>query len=182
MSLHDLEALQDRQEVFQACLKAAQETAQLLYLTSEERQVRFDLTRMCQKLNKREGELRRLLVYDPCLPTCRLANLGELCIDGQTPLHVAAAFGNVKVIQICVELTGCSVWIRDLQGRTPLHIAASKNQDEVCSYLRTQMFAEKNKDPVGIHAPIDLAGTTPLGQAKIAAKGRVPGTLSDRVL
>jgi ankyrin repeat protein len=61
-----------------------------------------------------------------------------------------------------------------MQGRTPLHLAAEKGRVECAEYLREQMRAERvNRDPVGVHAPVDLAGTTPLGWAAYGSKGLV---------
>lgn len=66
-----------------------------------------------------------------------------------------------------------SVWVRDLQGRTPLHLAAEHGQIETCKLLRELMKQERpDQDPVGINAPVDMGGTTPLGWAKKSCKGK----------
>jgi ankyrin repeat protein len=49
---------------------------------------------------------------------------------GQTPLHVAAMSGNIKMSQLLIE-TGADVRAVDIQGKTPLDIA------------REQAFAEE---------------------------------------
>ena len=114
------------------------------------------MVRNCQKLN--ETHLRKLLAFDPRLAVSRTTEMGNLAMDGQTPLHVAAAFGNIPALKILVEKgQDVSLWVRDLQGRTPLHVAAEKGQMETCAYLREAMHAEKHKDPVGEDAPTDLA-------------------------
>ena len=99
----------------------------------------------------------------------------SLGLDGFTPLHIAAQFGNLKALKILLEVEGVSAWIRDLQGRTPLHIAAGKGHEEVCAFLRHRMANEGHgrQDPVGEHAPVDLAGSTPAGYASIVTKGSV---------
>ena len=96
-----------------------------------------------------------------------------LGLDGFTPLHIAAQFNNIKALKILLEVEGVSAWIRDLQGRTPLHIAAGRGHEEACVFLRQRMANEGQgkQDPVGEHAPIDLAGSTPAGYASIVTKG-----------
>eukprot|EP00981_Chlorochromonas_danica_P011723 scaffold4233_cov180-Ochromonas_danica.AAC.14 len=172
----ELEELQDKREIQQAVLKAAQETAALVLLNVDEKQIRFDLVRMCQRLPN-DRELRRLLAYDPTLPMCRLSTLGVICVDGQTPIHVAAKFGNVKTLRVFQELgQNVTFWVRDLQGRTPLHLAAMSKAEgtlQTIEFLRKEMYKERNYDPIGCKAPVDLAGMTPLGHAKIEVKGKV---------
>lgn len=184
-------------------LSAATATAALAKLTSEERQIRFDLAKICQKLHSQQ-ELQRIMRFDPCCPMYRLSDLGALAVDGQTPLHLAARFGNLEVLKIFLQEPeqqeqggrdedrdgrNVSLWVRDLQGRTPLHVAvaaaavASRGHGqedtlskltETIAFLREHMTAERS-DPIGPSAPMDLAGITPLGMGKIASKGtRLP--------
>jgi hypothetical protein len=79
-------------------------------------------------------------------------------------------------------------WALDLQGRTPLHLAAERGFLQACRVLRTAMQRPRRLpsiptvslphagivlidnerivqgcDPVGVDAPVDLTGTTPLG-------------------
>ena len=44
--------------------------------------------------------------------------------DGQTPLHFAARFGNVEVLELLIR-RGADVHSRDRWGNTPLHFAPS---------------------------------------------------------
>jgi serine/threonine protein phosphatase PrpC len=158
-------------ELREAVMAAATETA-LAMSTFESNDVRWQVVRQCQTCN--EVQLRKLLEFDPSLATCR-ANFDKLGPDGYTPLHVAAHFNNIKALRILFEIDGVSAWIRDLQGRTPLHIAAGRGHDEVCAYLRERMANEGGgkRDPVGVDAPVDLAGSTPAGWAAICTKGSV---------
>jgi hypothetical protein len=150
--LQHQEAAELRQEV----LQAAAQTAQAMQANRDDYEARRLMVRNCQKLN--ETHLRKLLTFDPRLAMARCTEMGNLAVDGQTPLHVAASFGNVPALQIMVEKgEGVSLWVRDLQGRTPLHIAAEKGQQEACAYLREAMTTERQRDPIGEHAPTDLA-------------------------
>lgn len=170
-------------------LEAAQETAEVYSLTTEEFEARRQIVRYCQKFN--EKAITQYLTYDPSLPMARLADMGALAVDGQTPLHVAARFNNLEALQLFSKLgQKVSYWVIDLQGRTPLHVAAEYQHDGVCAYLKAQMKAEmvayheahnggdkrlaeaQAHSPVGVFAPVDLGGNTPLGCAKLSAKGK----------
>lgn len=101
------------------------------------------------------------------MPIRRVVNLGNISNDGNTMIHIATFFGLIDVLKLFKEKCSCfSSWVRDLQGRTPLHIAAEKNNVELCQYLRSVMKEERNIDPIGSLAPVDLSGTTPIGWAK----------------
>ncbi|XP_013078351.2 transient receptor potential cation channel subfamily A member 1-like isoform X4 [Biomphalaria glabrata] len=86
---------------------------------------------------------------------------GAICTsqknDGSTPVHYAAAQGNVNVLQAIFDHEKRSMYyaqtVTDIQGRTPLHWAALFNHVEVVKYL------------LKLHAEIDWydkAGNTPL--------------------
>jgi serine/threonine protein phosphatase PrpC/ankyrin repeat protein len=138
---------------------------------------RYEVVKLCQVFD--EKKLRRWLIFDPTLATCR-TNFDKLAPDGYTPLHVAAKFGNIPALKVLFEVEGVSAWIRDLQGRTPLHIAAGKGKEECCSYLRKKMASEPGKfDPVGVNAPIDLGGYTPAGYAANCTSGKTPSQLKN---
>jgi hypothetical protein len=157
----ELDLLQDEAEMRQAVLQAAAQTAAAMQSNRDDFEARRLMVRNCQKLN--EPHLRKLLTFDPSLAMSRTTEMGNLAVDGQTPLHVAASFGNTAALKVMVEKgEGVSLWVRDLQGRTPLHVAAEKGQQETCEYLRQAMQAEKNKDPIGEHAPIDLVVGVPI--------------------
>jgi ankyrin repeat protein len=86
------------------------------------------IVRYCQKIvdNKfYETQLRKILQFDPSLATARIVGMSQLAVDGQTPLHIASANGNLPALKVLLEMgSEVSFWITDLQGRTPLHIAA----------------------------------------------------------
>lgn len=159
---------EELQELHSAVLAAATETA-IAMSTLESHTARFEVVRQCQTCNP--SVLRRLLEFDPSLATCR-ANFDKLGPDGHTPVHIAAHFNNITALTILFEVEGVSAWIRDVQGRTPLHIAAGRGHDNACQFLRERMASER-RDPVGVHAPVDLAGSTPAGWAAICTKGSV---------
>lgn len=110
------------------------------------------------------------------------AKLSSFVADGGglTPMHVAAICANVELMKLLLERGG-TVCVRDIQGRTPLHTCASwkngqldagqlfiteEERKAAVAFLREAMSREKGGvDPVGTNAPIDVAGTTPLGCA-----------------
>lgn len=120
--------------------------------------------------------IRGYLEKQPELVMCRFSTFGHSnARDGQTPLHVAAAHNNVAIMKLFLKVPNVSLWVRDLQGRTPLHCAVDtdnlKKSDvlntdttEMCRLLKTHMAKERNQDPVGRHAPLDITGRTPLGR------------------
>ena len=113
-------------ELAAAVLRAAVETAQSLSAASQIFEAKKNLVYSIQQFN--EEKMRKLLRHDPSLATCRITELGNLASDGQTPFHVAAAFGSLKALRILLEFKpDASCWIRDLAGRTPLHVAAGLN-------------------------------------------------------
>ena len=69
----------------------------------------------------------------PVCGACRLAfRLGSknalvkvlAGLKGQTPLHVAAKYGNLAVARVLVEEGGADVTKRNALGKTPLDVAA----------------------------------------------------------
>lgn len=122
----------DDSELRDEVIIAAVETARAMHSKTDTRDLCHQMIRNCQKLN--EPKFRKLLECDPTLSTVRATKLANLAVDGQTPLHVAAGFGNLLALQIMVELGqkhNMSLWIRDMQGRTPLHIAAEKGENDL---------------------------------------------------
>lgn len=79
--------------------------------------------------------------------------------DGQTPLHVVAAYNRSNLIYECIE-KGCKVNAKDDELVTPLHLAAYKNSAESAS-----MLLEYGAD----FDAVDFLGRTPLHLA--AANG-----------
>ncbi len=127
-------------------------------------------------IQKNLEAVRGYLEKQPELVMCRFSTYGhQNARDGQTPLHVAAAHNNIAIMKLFLEVPNVSLWVRDLQGRTPLHCAVDTvnlsvsnvlNTDttEMCRLLRKHMAKERNQDPVGRHAPLDITGRTPLGR------------------
>ena len=90
------------------------------------------------------------------------------------------------MVNLLLATPGASAWVRDLQGRTALHCAAETLQaglgpeNENYNYdtmkvLRTSMAKERpQQDPIGVNAPVDLSGRTPLGRQKRTKKELSP--------
>lgn len=55
---------------------------------------------------------------------------------------------------------------------TPLHIAAGEGHNDACDFLRKKMQEQSDRrvDPIGIDAPVDLNGTTPVGWAAVRTR------------
>ncbi|XP_055315274.1 uncharacterized protein LOC129575535 [Sitodiplosis mosellana] len=53
----------------------------------------------------------------------------------RTPLHTAAEFGKLRIVQILV-VNGASLTVTDDFGQTPYQIAINKNEKEVADYLK----------------------------------------------
>ena len=172
-------------------LQAAAETSSAYLEQDFAYEDRLFLFKACQALPKDDKQIAksiermtRMLERRPDLVCARLIDLGNLGKEGQTPLHVAAYNNNFTMLNILLNTYGASAWVRDLQGRTPLHCATesvssdteNENQNyEVCKLLRAAMTAERpEEDPVGVHAPLDLAGRTPLGRQNRQKKGISP--------
>jgi hypothetical protein len=96
---------ESKQSLTNALYQAARETALIASLTSEEYEVRRLVITYCQ-CNFQDAQLKKLLVYDPCLPMARIAGLNStVVIDGFTMLHVAASFGSMRVLKMFDELS-----------------------------------------------------------------------------
>lgn len=148
-------------EVLQACRETAKSFRGSVKENANRRNIRLHVI----SSNPIEHEkLRAIITADSSLGSCRFNSLGEYVPDGFTPLHLAASLGNNSTLSILLECPGVSAWCRDLQGRTPLHIAVKHGKVDTCELLRKRM-EEERYDPVGVNAPVDLTGNTPLGWA-----------------
>ncbi|KAL7442928.1 hypothetical protein ACHAXM_008618 [Skeletonema potamos] len=77
--------------------------------------------------------------------------------DHQTPLHVAAQFGNCQTIEVLFESDYCEATARDSLGQTALHVAASENHLDACRMI--VYLAEDNFEDFDV---VDVLGRTPL--------------------
>ncbi|CAN0095405.1 unnamed protein product [Scytosiphon promiscuus] len=109
------------------------------------------------------NSIKRAIAADPSLATLRHINKSALPMDGWTPLHSAAAKGKLEFVQVLLEVPGVSAWSVDLQGRTPLALAVDGGHLDVCLLLKKASMERESKDTiVGINAPVDLSGRTPV--------------------
>ena len=74
---------------------------------------------------------------------------------GASALHVAAAKGYMKVINLLIQ-SGMEVNIQDYDGWTPLHAAAHWAQREACELLADNYSNMELKNCVG-QTPFDVA-------------------------
>lgn len=141
--------------------QAAIETAWCYKDPPDEAENKRGIFKACQeKSNPRLlDDITRLCSSDPGLARCRACEMLNLAMDGWTPLHAAARWGNVPAINLLlrgfsksnsdsegVDLSNtpyprdaADPWALDLQGRTPLHHAAERGFLQACRVLRTAM-------------------------------------------
>jgi S1-C subfamily serine protease len=98
-------------------------------------------------------KIRTLLKHNPGL-------ISSKDIEGQTPLHIAAAIGRTSVVKLLLTKK-VQVNAKDGEGRTPLHLAAEKGNTAAAEVL---LLGKANIDAK------DNDGDTPLHLA--AANGR----------
>ncbi|XP_044729552.1 serine/threonine-protein phosphatase 6 regulatory ankyrin repeat subunit A-like [Chrysoperla carnea] len=81
-------------------------------------------------------------------------NLKDL--NGQSPLHIAAAHGRKNTVEFFLTETGICVDDLDKKHRTPLHIAAEHNNKEVVEILLKNNASTNTKDKRGL-SPLHYA-------------------------
>ena len=57
-------------------------------------------------------------------------------INGDTPLHAAAMFGQLSIVKHFVERLHCSPHTKNKFNKTPLQLALEKGHSEVVDYLQ----------------------------------------------
>eukprot|EP00903_Cladosiphon_okamuranus_P016151 g14906.t1 len=116
--------------------------------------------------------IKASIAADPALATLRHINKSAFPMDGWTPLHAAAARGNFEFVKVLLDVPEVSPWSVDLQGRTPLALAAAEGHLQVCLLLKARMERDSKDTIVGINAPVDLSGRTPLAWSVKADKNK----------
>lgn len=181
-----------------AVLIAARETAQSLISNPAVMDKTRLLFRSC--MHAKPDDILLICNSDPTYVSCRASGLLNIAVDGMTPLHCAARWGKVECVHVLLKefrlnrednLESVHVssdpWAVDLQGRTPLHHASEWGHLDVCRILRQymqerapmyleiedNMSIEQSFDPVGVNAPVDLTGRTPLGWANTNSKPKI---------
>lgn len=72
---------------------------------------------------------------DLCLRLVLVKLWSDFCLQrGFTPLHVAAKYGNLKVVQMLIR-RGTNPNVEGKNGLTPLHVATHYNRVNVALYL-----------------------------------------------
>ena len=74
-----------------------------------------------------------MLVIRSCLRHSSAVELGDKA--GNTALHIAAQYGNIKLMRYLVEQGGASVWALNDDGKTPCETAAEAEQNAAFRYL-----------------------------------------------
>eukprot|EP00752_Nemacystus_decipiens_P018590 g16668.t1 len=120
----------------------------------------------------KKNAIKASLAADPALATLRYVNKSAFPMDGWTPLHAAAARGHLDFVEVLLSRPEVSPWSVDLQGRTPLALAAAGGHLELCLLLKARMEQESRDSIVGINAPVDLSGRTPLAWSVKADKNK----------
>lgn len=77
-------------------------------------------------------------------------------IPGETPLCVAAFFGQVQVVKLLLRAPTIKVNLSDAQGWTPLHYAVYVNNEEIVLRLLKAKCNRRSYDLVG-RTPVDIA-------------------------
>jgi len=124
------------------------------------------LFQLCSSKCLSEGQqriMREMIENYPSLLSIRASQMLKAAQDGHTPLHTCCKAGNHQALSLLLPLaTARHLTEVDLQGRTPLHLGAECGSGEVVEGLRRRMEELDLEWPVGILAPLDLAGNTPL--------------------
>lgn len=76
---------------------------------------------------------------------------------GMTPLHVAAYYGNLKVVRFLIEQESVNCDVQDKQGDTPLHLALQEGHIEVSKCLIIEGKSNCNIQNVYKETPLELA-------------------------
>jgi ankyrin repeat protein len=69
----------------------------------------------------------------------------------RTPLHYAAAKGNLKLVKILVE-SGSNIFALDARGSTPLHEAAAAKHRDVYEFLLQKGASDSTRNNSGYSA------------------------------
>eukprot|EP00731_Ephydatia_muelleri_P027180 Em0019g53a len=78
--------------------------------------------------------------------------------QGNTPLHLAAAFGNLDIVVYVIEQRKCDPILPGRWGRTPLHNACGKNGNlAVVKYLVKKHGDDVQCRDLRNHTPLDIA-------------------------
>jgi cytohesin len=91
------------------------------------------------------------------------ADINARELNDRTPLHYAAGYGNLELMQLLID-KGANLMAKEQYGGMPLHDAVSEGHLEIAKYLRANGDAA-NINTKGIHNKTPLhyeAGSGPL--------------------
>ena len=157
----------ERAHLHNAIVTAAEQTAISNYLGPSDKSQIFKFLMALTRTTVNVENFKKLIETNPKLVKSR--HYFEK-YNGMLLTHIAAMHGHTEILDLLTSEYNMSVWDVDIYGRTPLHLAAAANKDKTCKYLRNKMCEERNIDPVGDRAPVDIAGITPLKCAAIECK------------
>lgn len=100
-------------------------------------------------------------------------------VDGQNPLHIAAAHGRKNIVEFFVKKTNLYVDDRDNSGKTPLHIAAQNGQKDTVEILLKNNASTNIQDRLGCPPLHHAIRNNHIDVAKILLKKQVDVDIND---
>ena len=118
----------------------------------------IDIDALCVAAISNSSKVAKLLIS-------KGANINEICINGDTPIHIAAKGGHIETLKVLiVEGANLNAKLKDnksnssygIVGWTPLHLAANYGQTESAELL-VAAGAEINSKFQKGHTPLDIS-------------------------
>lgn len=74
-------------------------------------------------------------VGDPCVSFLKETSLGYRSDEGLTPLHIAAAWGRLEIVNLLL-LSGANPGLRDINKMSPLDYAYEHDYNEITDLIK----------------------------------------------